>query len=94
MGINLEKGQKINLEKEAPGVTKYAIGMGWDPRATDGKDFDLDAMAFMLNADGKVTGQNDVIFFNNLASPCGSIVHTGDNLTGEVRVMMRLSMLI
>ncbi|MAD47460.1 MAG: chemical-damaging agent resistance protein C [Oceanospirillaceae bacterium] len=81
--INLEKGQKISLEKEAPGVTKYDIGMGWDPRATDGQDFDLDAMAFMLNDTGKITGQQDVIFFNNLNSECGSLTHTGDNLTGD-----------
>lgn len=81
--LNLEKGQKINLEKEAPGITKYDIGMGWDPRATDGQDFDLDAIAVMLNADGKITGADDVIFFNNLNSKCGSLVHTGDNLTGE-----------
>jgi tellurium resistance protein TerD len=55
------------------------VGLGWDPRATDGTQFDLDASAFLLNASGKVRGEADFIFYNQLKSPDGSVEHTGDN---------------
>ncbi len=64
-------------------MTKIVIGLGWDPRKTDGQDFDLDASAFMLSETGKVRGDADFIFYGQLVSGCGSIKHTGDNLTGE-----------
>lgn len=83
MAINLQKGGNINLSKEAPGITKMTIGLGWNPRTTDGQAFDLDATAFLLNASDKVRMDNDLIFFNNKTSACASVTHTGDNLTGE-----------
>ncbi|MFM2440243.1 MAG: hypothetical protein RLZ16_1242 [Bacteroidota bacterium] len=58
------------------------VGLGWDARPTDGKDFDLDVSAFMLKSDGKVLSEADFIFYNQLRSACGSVEHTGDNLTG------------
>jgi len=64
-------------------MTNCLLGLGWDSRATDGADFDLDASVFMLNAEGKVKADNGFIFFNNLVSECKSVEHTGDNLTGE-----------
>ena len=82
MAISLQKGGNVNLSKEAPGLTKVVIGLGWDPRATDGAAFDLDGSAFMLKADGKVRGDSDFIFYNNLKSTDGSLVHNGDNTTG------------
>ncbi|MBZ4193296.1 MAG: TerD family protein [Candidatus Contendobacter sp.] len=82
MAISLNKGGRLSLDKEAPGLKKVLIGLGWDARATDGVDFDLDASAFMLNADGKVRSEADFIFYNQLKSVCGSVQHTGDNLTG------------
>jgi tellurium resistance protein TerD len=82
MAISLQKGGNVNLSKEAPGIKKMIIGLGWDPRATDGAAFDLDGSAFMLKADGKVRSDSDFIFYNNLKSTCGSVVHAGDNLTG------------
>jgi tellurium resistance protein TerD len=82
MAISLQKGGNVNLSKEAPGLTKVVIGLGWDPRATDGAAFDLDGSAFMLKADGKVRGDSDFIFYNNLKSSDGSVVHNGDNTTG------------
>ena len=57
--------------------------LGWDARSTDGQDFDLDASAFLLAANGKVRGDADFIFYNNLKSADGSVTHTGDNRTGE-----------
>jgi tellurium resistance protein TerD len=82
MAISLNKGGRMSLNKEAPGLTRVLIGLGWDARATDGAAFDLDASAFMLNAEGKVRSEADFIFYNQLKSACGSVEHTGDNLTG------------
>jgi len=82
MSVSLTKGANISLSKEAPGIEELQIGLGWDARSTDGVDFDLDASCFMLNASGKVRNDYDFIFYNNLKSACGSVEHTGDNLTG------------
>jgi tellurium resistance protein TerD len=82
MAISLQKGGNVNLSKEAPGLAKVVIGLGWDPRATDGAAFDLDGSVFLLNADGKVRSDADFIFYNNLKSADGSVVHAGDNTTG------------
>ena len=54
MAINLTKGGNVNLSKEAPGIAKTTLGLGWNPRVTDGQACDLDAIAFLLKADGKV----------------------------------------
>jgi tellurium resistance protein TerD len=83
MSISIAKGGNVSLSKEAPGLTKILIGLGWDARATDGADFDLDASAFLLVESGKVRGDHDFIFYNQLKSADGSVEHTGDNLTGE-----------
>ena len=82
MAISLQKGGNVNLSKEAPGLKKMTIGLGWDTRATDGAGFDLDGAVFLLNPTGKVRSDADFIFYNNLKSADGSIVHSGDNLTG------------
>lgn len=83
MALSLQKGGNLSLTKEAPGLTRALIGLGWDERATSGHNFDLDASAFMLNESGKVRSDADFIFYNQMNSPCGSVSHTGDNLTGE-----------
>lgn len=83
MAISLQKGGNVNLSKEAPGLSKVVIGLGWDPRSSDGSAFDLDGSAFLLKTDGKVRGDSDFIFYNNLKSVDGSVVHTGDNQTGQ-----------
>ncbi|AGX87253.1 TerD family protein [Candidatus Symbiobacter mobilis] len=82
MAISLQKGGNVNLSKEAPGLKKLLIGLGWDARATDGAEFDLDASAFMLAATGKVRNDADFIFYNQRKSTEGSVEHSGDNLTG------------
>ncbi len=82
MAISLSKGGRLSLDKDAPGLRKIHVGLGWDPRVTDGADFDLDASAFMVAESGKVRSDADFIFYNQLKSPCGSVEHTGDNLTG------------
>lgn len=82
MALTLQKGGNLSLSKTDPSLTKILVGLGWDPRATDGTEFDLDASAFLLNASGKVRGETDFIFYNQLKSPDGSVEHTGDNRTG------------
>ena len=82
MAISLQKGGNVNLSKEAPGLTKMVVGLGWDTRATDGSAFDLDGAVFLCKADGKVRSDADFVFYNNLKSADGSITHSGDNLTG------------
>jgi tellurium resistance protein TerD len=82
MAVSLTKGGNVSLTKEAPGLTAVVVGLGWDVRTTTGTDFDLDASAIMVKADGKVLSDSHFIFFNNRTSPDGSVVHTGDNTTG------------
>ena len=83
MAISLSKGGRLSLSKEAPDLKKVHVGLGWDERATDGADFDLDASAFLLKSDSKVRSDADFIFYNQLKSQDGSVEHTGDNLTGS-----------
>ena len=83
MAISFSKGGNINLSKTAPTMNKVDLGLGWNPRVTDGKAFDLDAVAFLTGEDGKVRLDGDFIFFNQKTSPCGSVNHKGDNRTGD-----------
>ncbi|QTH41161.1 TerD family protein [Cohnella sp. LGH] len=84
MAVNLSKGQKVDLTKTNPGLTKVKIGLGWDTNKYDGGSaFDLDATAFCLNDSGKVNSDNDFIFYNNKNNSNGSIQLSGDNQTGE-----------
>ena len=83
MPVSLQKGQKVSLTKDNPGLKKVVVGLGWDVNAFDtGGDFDLDAAAFLLNDTGKVGSSSDFVFYGNLSHPSGSVVHQGDNLTG------------
>ena len=83
MAISLNKGGNLSLSKTDPSLNQVLIGLGWDARATDGVDFDLDASAFLLAANDNVRGESDFIFYNQTRSPEGSVEHTGDNRTGE-----------
>ena len=84
MGINLSKGQKVDLTKGNPGLKNIMVGLGWDVNAYDsGADFDLDAAAFMLGADGRCPSEKEFVFYGNLKHTSGSVNHMGDNLTGE-----------
>ena len=84
MAISLQKGQKVDLTKGNPNLSKIVVGLGWDTNKYDGgADFDLDAAAFLLGANGKVIRDEDFVFYNNLKHDSGSVVHMGDNLTGE-----------
>ena len=82
-GLTLTKGSNLSLTKADPGLNKVLVGLGWDPRTTTGDAFDLDASALLLGADGKVRSAADFIFYNQPAAPDGSVVHQGDNRSGE-----------
>ncbi|HOV27328.1 MAG TPA: TerD family protein [Pseudobacteroides sp.] len=84
MAISLQKGQKVDLTKTNPGLTKIMVGLGWDTNKYDGGfAFDLDTAAFLLDDSGKVKSDADFVFYNNLNHASGSVTHMGDNLTGD-----------
>jgi len=93
MGINLQKGQKISLSKEGGGsLSKVVMGLGWDAKKSGGgmlkgmfggggsESIDLDASCVLFDEKNKVV---DTVWFKQLKSRDGSIVHTGDNRTGD-----------
>lgn len=95
MAIVLQKGQRIDLTKSNPGLQKIIVGLGWDPIAkkaggllgglfggNNSAEIDIDASVIMLR-DDKFAGMDDLIYFGNLKSKCQSVLHTGDNTTGE-----------
>lgn len=83
MAISLQKGQKVDLTKTNPGLSKIMVGLGWDTNKYDGgSDFDLDSAAFLLGESGKVASEKDFVFYGNLQHASGSVTHQGDNLTG------------
>lgn len=83
MAVSLKKGQKVDLTKTNPGLTKIIVGLGWDTNKYDGGfDFDLDAAAFLLSDTGKVASDKDIIFYNNPKHNSESVIYSGDNRTG------------
>jgi tellurium resistance protein TerD len=112
MGINLQKGQTIDLRKNASGaehnLSNVTIGLGWDVKKKSGflgnlfggsstEEYDLDAIAFLLDSNNKVLNRGetvhqngrtiglyggDIIYFNSMKHPSGNIWLTGDNRTG------------
>lgn len=83
MALSLQKGGNISLSKQDANLQRIVVGLGWDPRSTDGQQFDLDASAFLLTSAGRVRGDQDFIFYNQLRSADGSVEHTGDNRDGQ-----------
>lgn len=84
MSLSLAKGQKIDLTKGNEGLKNVLFGLGWNINKYDGEaQFDLDVSAFLLGADGKVTGESDFIFYNQPSHISGGVIYSGDNRTGE-----------
>jgi tellurium resistance protein TerD len=87
--INLDKGGRINLTKAAPTMTRARIGLAWRPNDfSSGFPYDLDVTAFVLKQDGttgkvSMLSEQYMIFYGNLNAPDGSVIHTGDNRTGD-----------
>jgi tellurium resistance protein TerD len=81
--VDVTKGSSVALDKVG-GLTRVIVGLGWDPAPGGAEeDFDLDASALALGTDDTIVSREYFVFFNNLSSPRGEIVHLGDNLTGE-----------
>lgn len=88
--ISLKKGNRLSLSKEVEGLRSVIVGLGWDVAKVKGKglfgftsstpSIDCDASAFLLDNQGKVV---DTVYFGSLRSKCGTVIHTGDNLTGD-----------
>jgi stress response protein SCP2 len=99
LAINLQKGQRVDLTKGNPGLSKIMVGLGWDPVVNKGgkggllgslfggggstASVDCDASVILLDENGKLKNNSDVIYFGNLKSGDGSIQHSGDNVTGD-----------
>ncbi len=81
MGVTLSKGQKVDLTKAHPGLSKVVVGLGWDV-SQNAANYDLDASAFLVGATGKVQSDLDFVFYNNPSGGNGSINYSGDNRTG------------
>lgn len=94
MGINLQKGQKIDLTKNGgSGLRSVMVGLGWDEAPRRGGLFkapepiDCDASVILCGSNGKIVNSSNVndslVYFGNLKHSSGAIIHQGDNLTGE-----------
>lgn len=81
MSVSLVKGQKVSLTKEHPNLRNVFLGLGWDPAKNLSRDVDCDAFAVLLR--GKFVKKSDIVYFGNLKHKSGSIIHHGDNLTGD-----------
>ena len=90
MSVSLQKGQKVSLTKESEKLTRVIVGLGWDEVqrkklgffAPKPQSIDCDASALMLK-NGKLKGKKDIVYFGNLRHFTDTVMHMGDNLTGE-----------
>lgn len=86
LDLNKNTGNILDLTKEAPSLTSLIVKLDWDPHPVHGtsmtEGFDLDIFAFVLNAAGKISGGQDVVFFNNKDYAGGAIVLPRDNTNG------------
>lgn len=87
--VSLSKNQTVSLSKESSSLNQLHFGLGWDPAKKKGlfgslfggnDSIDLDAGCVLMDSAGNAL---DTIWFRQLKSKCGSVIHTGDNLTGE-----------
>lgn len=95
MSISLVKGQKIDLSKGNSGLSNILVGLGWDAAQKKGgligglfggassSNVDCDASVILLNSDGKMASNKNLIYYGNLRNANNSIIHKGDNLTGD-----------
>ena len=91
MSVNLQKGQKVDLTKGNASLKTIVVRLGWDavPVKKGGlfapkpQPIDCDASALVCGAGGKLSGNNNIVYFGNLKHSSGSVIHTGDNLTGD-----------
>ena len=89
MVVNLQKGQRVDLTKGNAGLNRIVVGLGWDPVeqkkgwfSSAPVNIDCDSSVIMLQND-RLSDNQDIVYFGRLKSECGSVVHSGDNLTGQ-----------
>ena len=94
MGVNLVKGQKVNLTKSGGGsLRRILVGLGWDEVqqqrrgffAPKPQDIDCDASVILCGANGRVISSEinqTCVYFNNTSFAGGAIRHSGDDTTG------------
>ena len=83
MAVNLKKGGRVNLTKNT-NLKKAMLGLGWDTNKYKGPyEFDLDLVLFLCDRNKKCLDESHIIFYNNVSDPAKSVVHSGDNRTGE-----------
>lgn len=103
MAINLEKGQKVSLTKDAPSLDEICVGLGWQANKKvglfgGGQTYDLDATALICR-DGKLCKDKDICYYGNKFRPGDPVWHHGDELIGgdgsgdEEQISIRLSAL-
>jgi tellurium resistance protein TerD len=81
-GFNLEKGEKFDLTKRNPGLKVVRAGLGWDVNNGSGEEFDLDAVAFLLDKNGKLVNEKGFVYYRNMKSLDGAVQLDEDNRTG------------
>ena len=95
MSVNLQKGQKVDLTKNNPGLQHLMVGLGWDPISAQQGGFlkglfksnqpqiDCDASVLLLGANEKIQAKDDIVYFGHLIHSTNAVRHMGDNLTGD-----------
>jgi stress response protein SCP2 len=89
MGIQLKKGERLNLAQISPNLTKVAIALGWEIptelnlSGSNPQSYELDASVFALGSEGKIPDEKYFVFYNNSHSPDGAIAHCGNNPTRQ-----------
>ncbi len=96
MAVNLKKGEKFNIENPdySNSLKKVIVGLGWDKVQT-GKSlfgflknlitFDCDASVIVCDEKNKLMDgdiRSGLVYFANRNILNGTIVHTGNKLTG------------
>ncbi len=76
----LKKGEKYSITKNHPQIKSFRVGIGWDMATS--VNYDVDIEAFMLNETGKVPDDSWIVFYGQLKSPDGAVMHRGDSSEG------------
>ena len=81
MSASMSAGANVPLTADRPGLSVVRVGLGWNfPAGTE--PFDLDASALLVQANGKLRGDSDLVFYNNPSDPALSVQYGGDSQDG------------
>jgi tellurite resistance protein TerA len=73
--MDLQPGQNISITQHSPPPVAVEITLAWEPVTTP---LAIDSSAFALSAQGKVRGDGDFIFYNQLALAGGGLQRASD----------------